>query len=295
MALGRQFTLLGENGFTGWSKQARPGAEQQGQLLKGGPRSEASTHPKGFTPERREDAKAALDYPEPGNSFHAWAAETVARSTVPLDEMVRSPDVRPQVFHDPSILKRGAVGTYNPVEAKVSSAYDPTTLGGSPNQKLRGSNRTAQWSRPGIEHTIMHEMGHHDDALSKPGRQIPYRTPSQVGKAEAVADDFAAKHWVPDRRSKLSDAEVSTIRGGQANVGGFSQRFEKSYKVHRKVAVPEKKVREPYVERPGFDTHLARQIPLPDYSDINTKHDYYDKRDAITSEWSGRKTRDRMR
>ncbi len=171
---------------------------------------EAIRYPRGYSPQRQAEARRVVDQIEfqetpefqgPGATHaHPYAGQ-VGRARI-VDTLASSKlDLRELVHQELKILIGPKRGGHDPSAAFLG----PQGVGGPgpfPGTSLRGSQavialfgvpkreaHSPRDERAGAEYALLHEIGHLISEL-RHGRQ-PYGTPSERGREEAFADDFA--------------------------------------------------------------------------------------------------------
>jgi hypothetical protein len=183
----------------------------QGTLFSGGERTPESRQPRGYSPQRMADVQGYFGLStRPHVRLHVdgtrevtnaaqmeqthQLAQTIARSTVPLDGAVRSP-------LSPATGKPGSE-TFGPVMNITQNAGHESWAGSySQPERVRQdySNEDSDEVHGVINvrpdsvrnSTVIHELGHHADWT---GGTMGGNTPPERGRQEAFADNYAQEH-----------------------------------------------------------------------------------------------------
>lgn len=155
----------------------------QGTLFRASPsqRTPESRQPRGYSPGRYEKTRNAMGFvgyrgvgmrPPDERGPAAQAIATVARSTVPLQHLKSDTGMNVDIFLSNSVTS-GGLGDYR----------KPSKMRDIPNGAIRVlPGETAST-------TLIHEIGHHVDRASD------FATPSEKGRAEGYADQYAQEHY----------------------------------------------------------------------------------------------------
>lgn len=235
--------------------KAKPGS--QGVLFRGGKDQMTDAKwPRGYTPERLQLARSAVD---PHNLYskgeHGKASttgperrdlvDTVARSTVPrehLQDLQFYPGIRS--------LDHGSV-----VDLRGYYRHQGHRLGASVADKPQVAILKGYETEP----TTIHEIGHHVSRMT--GQYSGYDAAAKRGKEEAFADDYADKHYRP---------KPGEFHRGQAEYAGGlrsesrTDAFYSSYHAHRKSPMPERESLARLDRMAQAESeHAYRNPPLP--------------------------------
>jgi len=262
------------NNSKGWS---------QGKLFKDPKPTDEHRYQRGYTPERMQEVRGArmdIDagpsqvpdrvragpFTEHGGERHVQ--EVIARSTTPMHEINvpktpwgsdRDPDdvfplhINAGVTSGMGARGRSFAGTYKGGGSHERGEID--LAGGALGNHL-GNERAGQ--------TLLHELGHYKSAKVEHNDSAHYRTPSQRGKEEAVADDNEMERWRPDPRdvrAGRSKAPQASYENSGAFMGMGGQKAHGPYVRARKTLNPmEKEVIKAHGFRPqGLAKQLAAQ------------------------------------
>lgn len=212
-----------------------PSMGVQGKLFRDPKPVDAVRYPRGYTPERMREVRAAplgiVSGPaRPGRLFSGPGGEdqvrqALARSTMPMSHVQVQSYYRPERQRDPERQKQAAsdnegfvlhirsespeVGRHATGHfAAPSWQHYPVRFGEVHLGRDETPSRTAQ--------TLMHEMGH-SRSYSEMTEHSSRETPSKKGQEEAFADDYMMAHFRPDPRelrragAKGADSSRSTI------------------------------------------------------------------------------------
>jgi hypothetical protein len=208
-----------------------PGGRGQGKLFPDPKPTDEHRWPRGYTPERQQQARrvTGLYDEETAGEPEAWARDTLARSTADLSQFIKP--ARGNVMEQTKVRNltitdredhpdygiggrmHGAAGFYSHPSRTVSV-----------NRALSGKES---------EHVLLHEMGHAASATAteRSGEEYWPRLPAERGKEEARADIFSYRHHVPTKSNPQSvRAENYDSSAAYGYVGGQAQRFNKAYR-----------------------------------------------------------------
>lgn len=205
--------------------KATPGS--QGVLFRGGKdQMTDARYPKGYTPERLQVARSAID----PNNFYSRGEhgkvgttgpqrrdliDTVARSTVPAEHL------QGLQFHPGQLsLAHGSIedpaGYYRHQGHRLGES-----VAHKPQIAIRKGYETAD--------TPVHEIGHHV-SRTRGTEHSAYDTPERKGREEAFADDYAAVHYQPPRGEPKHPVG---LYGDGLPTGGRTKQFYDAYTAHR--------------------------------------------------------------
>lgn len=203
----------------------------QGTLFSASPsqRTPESRQPRGYSPERmravRQELSADKVTPMQGEQMaQENAYRTVARSTVPLNDIAKTSAGEPNLTvrvsapaHEGGFagVPSGAAAVYKKADSSVSYGRIDVL--------------------PKYAHTFVpiHEIGHHVD------RAEPYKTPQQQGRAEGFADAYADEHA---KKPGYKSRPATTVPRDRSNYGiwtqgmshGMADAFDERYQQQRR-------------------------------------------------------------
>lgn len=215
----------------------------QGTLFSGGERTPESRQPRGYSPERLREVgsyfglhkDAAKHYGAWQQGYGHWAdvAQTVARSTVPLNGQLRAPEspATGEYAWGPSVRVAGTS------RGNFAGEYF------RPNPRSRQGDEDADGViniRPDQVRsaTVIHELGHHADYMRGSDGNFSGSTARDLGRREAFADNYAQEHArEPGYKHRPAQDYVTTRSTGHSWNGSYgdisSDQFNSGYRRDR--------------------------------------------------------------
>jgi hypothetical protein len=232
---------------------------------------------RGYTPERMADIRAQpidIHTPEPepqtaspgakdtesrtpftGHGAARRVQEVMARSTMPTSHIGQEPaDTAARVAHMGPDAKVGPDDVY-PLRISTGRNIGASGTYQSGTNWARGLIKIGAYgeSEQTKGQTLMHELGHHYSHKVVPSSSNEYRTPSQIGREEAKADDYSVTHYRPDPRDVrrgTAEPNRSVYESKEAFYGGSGgQAAHRAYLAGRETLKPEEKAT---IRRHGF-------------------------------------------
>lgn len=239
--------------------KAKPGS--QGVLFRGGKDQMTDARwPRGYTPERLQIARSAVDphnlysKGERGKAHHTGPyrrdlIDTIARSTVPGEHL------QGLQFH--------------PGQLSLSSSGVEDPLGNYRPQGHRHGESVAHKPQIGIRQGYetgsvpIHEIGHHVSHSTGTDHSA-YDTSMNRGTEEAFADDYASKHY----RDKSGKPQSSNEYAGGFRSESRTDTFFSAYYAHRRTPMPDRESRFSLDRRAQAESeHMYRNPTLPGLED----------------------------
>jgi len=239
---------------------------------------------RGYTPERMNDVRQARmmvtagqegSGPFTGPAGEQQVHEVIARSKTPMREINipktaygtdRDPD---DVF--PLHIETGLKGNLSGRSTAAAGTYSGGGMYERGNIRIAGGAVGNYGGAEGAGQTLLHELGHYRSAKVEHNDSAHYRTPGQVGKEEAFADDNEKERWRPDPRD-VRKGISKPPRGAYENSGAFNglggKKAHGPYVRARKTLNPEEKKT---ILEHGFRP-MGRSKPEPFTHEVTGEH-----------------------
>lgn len=230
--------------------KAKPNS--QGTLFGVNPsaRTPESRQPRGYSPERFREVTAAtgINYGTSsgghGKSLRVYsghagtlakAAESLARSTVPMSDITRPHKDQPASDENPDL----DIGIWP--EESMKGNLGHYSRSGTTAMKGQGRIALASGTEKTVDQTVLHEIGHHVD------RGSPYNTAESTGRAEGFADQYAETHGrTPGRKKKAVSVAHEPERWHHNRYASSSPYlFDKGYSSSRNLQPKQFNINEP--------------------------------------------------
>jgi hypothetical protein len=261
----------------------------QGKLFSDPKPTNEHRYQRGYTPERMAEVRNARMDINAGPSKHPERTKTgpftehggerhiqevIARSTTPMHEInvpktTWGSDIDPDDAYplhiNAGVTSFGGSRSYAGTYRGGGSHYErgQIDLAGGSIGSHSGPERAGQ--------TLLHEMGHYRSAKVEHNPSAEYRTPGQVGKEEAFADDNEVERWRPDPRD-VRKGKSKPPTPGYENSGAFyglgGQKAHGPYVRARKTLNPEEKKT---ILHHGFRP-MPRTLPEPFVHEATGEH-----------------------